>query len=854
MSMFFSGPIFALLLPVRAAYINWRFAPPLWITVLIIIPAVVLAAYLLYRREKTAASLPVKLLLAALRSAIIIIVLLIIFQPVAVTEKPVIKEAILPVLIDESLSMGFKDSYTDPVEMDKIKNLCLPNAAGENPGPSAWTFDQASRMDLVNAFLSNPKLGLINKLNAKVPPHGVRLYSFSSSIQTIDAQTTISSTQPLLVGAGLTATGENTAIGNSLSDLVNDLSGQTIGAVVVISDGRNNTGRDPLDIISSLPVTAKGKPIYTVVVGNTGPRTDLELADLSAPDVAVVNDSISFNYTIKVSNPQLSKNNPLIKLTLLEKSINSQARPEGDAAQSQFVQVAQDEISLDGKNHLSGAIKYKPTKPGDFVYRLQAEALPDETIVENNFLEHYVKVVDNVIKVLYVETYPRWEYRRLKNALIRDKTIKASMFLVSGDPDFIQEASPNAPSLVQFPADAKDLFDYDVIIWGDVDPDYLSTLQVNTEKLLVNVKRFVDEMGGGIAFICGERFNPRSFRRTLLTDLLPLVPAEGGSAFGGEDDPATGAGAGFKLKLTTEGLSDTIMQLDEDPTLNQKIWGSDSTSGIDEGILPGFYWFYPFQKAKPAARVLATHPMSANKFGLRPLIATQFYGQGRTFVIASDETWRWCTFKADKFFYGFWSEAIRFLRGGKLLGNRKIQVLTDKPKYILGEKIRISAKIYDADFKPIKQPTCEGNIINLNSIDGLQTSIILNSIPDKEGQYEYSFTPNEVGFYRITCTLPSGSTNATNQGYSSFAVSYPRIEYENPLPDAELLKKIAAKTNGVALKLSEIDKLPDVIKPAGDIIYTETKENDLWDSPWVFLAFLVLISAEWIIRKLAGLI
>ena len=105
-------------------YITWRSAPTLWVIILLIIPAVILFSYLIYRREKTTASLTVKLLLTALRSAVIIIVLLIIFQPVSVKEKPITKESILPILIDDSLSMGFKDKYTDEKKIEKLKILC----------------------------------------------------------------------------------------------------------------------------------------------------------------------------------------------------------------------------------------------------------------------------------------------------------------------------------------------------------------------------------------------------------------------------------------------------------------------------------------------------------------------------------------------------------------------------------------------------------------------------------------------------------------------------------------------------------------------------------------------------------
>jgi hypothetical protein len=348
-----------------------------------------------------------------------------------------------------------------------------------------------------------------------------------------------------------------------------------------------------------------------------------------------------------------------------------------------------------------------------------------------------------------------------------------------------------------------------------------------------------------VAFIAGDKFNPRTFRKTILTELLPLTL---------EDDDynilATelkdNITEPFKIKLTPEGLSDSIMRLEDNPATNQNLWG----------ILPGFYWYYPFKKPKPAARVLAVHPIASNKYGPRPIMATQYYGQGRIFATACDETWRWCIIKGDKYFYTFWSEVIRFLRGGRLLGTKRAQITTDKPKYTLGEKVKLIAKLYDQDFRPVKQLSYSVSIEDLSEdiTTTKKREIVLNYIPDKEGQYEETFTPSKIGHYRVWAAPVDIIPKEEDKSSASFYVHYPMREYEKPLPDSTLLENIANRTNGTFLKLTEINKLPEIVKPASDVIYTETKEDDIWDTPMVFLLFLLIISAEWVIRKIIGLI
>jgi hypothetical protein len=460
-------------------------------------------------------------------------------------------------------------------------------------------------------------------------------------------------------------------------------------------------------------------------------------------------------------------------------------------------------------------------------------------------------VVDNTIRVLYVDTYPRWEYRRLKNALIRDRTVKAAMFMVSADADFPQESSGGVAPLTEFPAEPKDLFNYDVIIWGDVSPGYLSAGRLAEDKLLANVKRFVEEMGGGIAFICGDRFNPVSLRKTPLVDLFPLMPEDEDylmqSRFSGNIAEL------FQLKLTAEGQSDPIKRLEDNLSDNNNLWS----------MMPGLYWYAPFKRAKSAALVLAVHPMESNKFGLRPIMATQYYGAGRVFLSATDETWRWCAVKnnpagkqvGDKYFYGFWNQVIRFLRGGRLLGSRRIQLNTDKPAYEPGQQVKITAKLYDAEFKPLKQPAYTVVVGGLSTAisDINNSDITLNAIPDKEGRYEGVFTPIKTGFYKIAGE-PQGRDSSEGLSETVFYVNYARREYEKPLPNPALLQSIAKATDGTFLKLTEMDKLPEIVKPVSDVIYTETKEDDIWDKPIVFILFLLIISLEWVIRKLVGLI
>ncbi|MDI6733137.1 MAG: hypothetical protein QME51_07680 [Planctomycetota bacterium] len=804
--------------------IVWRSAPETWLLTLIIIPAVVIFSYLIYRKERQSVRFLPKLFLTLLRSAVILIALIILFQPVSILEKPTTKESTLAILIDDSLSMGLKDRHFSSNYIKRLTNLTGVDTDLQKP---------MSRIDIVNAILSNQKVGLLDKLIAKFK---VKMYTFSNYLKPVQLIEK-SEDDKLSRQYNIQAQGDSTGIGNAINDLINESGGHSIGALILLSDGQSNIGKNPLEIIDSFKQSRYTFPIYTVLVGSPESfrEKDIELSELSAPDVGIVYDELSFNFTIKSIG---FAGDETVKVILSERTVG----------EKQLTIVGEENIKLHPSGRQIESIKYKPSKQGDYIYEIKILPQKDEIIEENNSLVHHLKVVDNTIKILYVESYPRWEYRRLKNALIRDTTIRTATFLVSADPDFPQDASSGVVPLTQFPAEAKELFNYDVIIWGDVAPEHLSA---HTIKLFENIKRFVDEMGAGIVFVCGERFNPERFRKTPLLDLLPLVLEDDDYIFTSSKRTTEP----FKPKLTPEGFSDSIMRMEDNPSRNSTV----------RELLPGFFWFHPFKKAKPAARVLATHPVLSNKFGLRPIIATQFYGQGRTFLIATDETWRWCSLSADKYFYNFWREVIRYLRGGRLLGTRRIQIKTDKPKYSSGETVKIMLRLYDTDFKPLKRPFFEVSGEELEGLGTTAVKISLSPLADKEGYYEGSFIPCKTGLYKISGSLDSTDgkevaplgrhgASAPETSYTSFQVNYPQREYERPLPNIELMKDIAHRTKGAFLKITETDKLPNLIKPTSDIIYTETKEDDLWDTPMIFLIFLLVISAEWVIRKIIGLI
>ena len=73
----------------------------------------------------------------------------------------------------------------------------------------------------------------------------------------------------------------------------------------------------------------------------------------------------------------------------------------------------------------------------------------DETLTDNNKLTAPISIRDEKLRVLVVESYPRWEYRYLRNALSRDPGVELSCLLFH--PGLSKAGGGNKDYIKQFP-------------------------------------------------------------------------------------------------------------------------------------------------------------------------------------------------------------------------------------------------------------------------------------------------------------------------------------------------------------------------------------------------------------------
>ena len=813
---------------------EWLSAPPGWVALLVIVPAVLLFVVTIYRKERATGGPLARWTLIALRSAVIFGVIAMLAEPVWRLTEYFNRHSIVLVLVDDSLSMDIDDKYSNRELVDKLAEFF--SSTPEN-------IEDSSRYELVQRLFRDPEIGFLDSLREK---GNVHVASFSSVVQRLreierkdgEAEALTDEERDVLVAYDeLRGTDRvrQTRLADSLLDAVTAARGagftgerETIAGVLLITDGQQTAGsRAPVDAARRLG--RRGIPIYALGVGNPDDAKDIRVEHLESNDVVLAADRVPFDAIISADGFEGQR-------------VRVDLKFDGVLVDSEHVT-----LEGGGKRH-SVRLVHKPPAPGEFRVQVEVEPQSGELFEENNVGGKTVRVLEQKIRVLYAEGPPRWEYRFLKNALIRDKTMETQVYLFSADKEFIQEGSEGMPPLRAFPRTREELFQYHVIILGDVDISREMAEQDLTEEQIVLLKEFVEEGGGGVVFVSGFHANPMKYLHTELYSLLPVEVPETSSLGEFGREPVTES---FNVQLTPVGREHTVMRLDNEFERNTALWENPEGRFLEN--LPGFYWFSPIGPEKAGAVVLARHPTRLHPIAKKGQVIFSFmnYGKGRTFFSAVDSTWRWRAGVANAYFYRFWGQVVRFCASGRLLGKtQRYSISTDKNRYALGETIDIECRVFDANMKP----TTEATVTVYKKVEGDDGEVVqtIELEEDKirgQGTYRGTIPAERVGLHEVWL-----GTELERLAFQVFEVQVPALELRDPRLNRPLLQDLAARSGGRYFDLPEVPELVKNLEAVTKSMKGDIEDDPLWDDTWLLLAITGLLASEWILRRLVRLL
>ena len=138
------------------------------------------------------------------------------------------------------------------------------------------------------------------------------------------------------------------------------------------------------------------------------------------------------------------------------------------------------EVTLPPKATFEDSITWQAEHAGKVTLTLKVPPQSGEFQTTNNELDVDVDVRKEALKVLLVESYPRWEYRYFRNALVRDPGVEVGCYLIHPD---IKGVGGGPHYLKSFPTKAE-LSAYDVVFIGD-DPNEIKDPVARNDNLIV---------------------------------------------------------------------------------------------------------------------------------------------------------------------------------------------------------------------------------------------------------------------------------------------------------------------------------------------------------------------------------
>ncbi|GIX03263.1 MAG: hypothetical protein KatS3mg113_0269 [Planctomycetaceae bacterium] len=565
-----------------------------WLPLILIAGTLLLVGWI-YRITLAQASRRLVLGLTLLRTLIFLVLLVIVLEPVweltlARTELPEIW-----ILLDSSESMQLRD-FTAPSAAPK-SSPAITTSSALAPLPT--------RQEVVRRFLEAEDKRWLRKFAERAQ---CRIFTFSGSHPWEEL-----TAHPLeaIPWERWSCDGEVTALGDALWE-VSRRANRKLQGVLVFSDFQENTGLAAREAARALSI-----PIHTIGVGPTAaPDMSVELMALPATRRG---ETIQIHLTVKQT--ELTGNVADVTLEALPRDATTHT---ADALRIASLRIPLTEAQM------TREVPWIPQQSGRFILRATLQTAAAEITLENNQQERELQVLEDYLRLLFIEHEPTWEWRFIKEVFHRDPLVG-----VAGFRTYLRSASPrvreeNPLFLPTMNLPRRDFFATDVVFLGDLPAGTLS------RGFHEQLRQFVEEFGGGLVLLTGPRYGPGVWQGTPLEEMLPVrferlirprhVPP-------------------FRWHLTAYAALYDFMQVGTHPD-DMQVWQQFGP----------WYWYYPVQHIDPRAVVLAEHPHDTLADGRtkHPIIAIRRFGRGEVVYVGTNELWKLRRLHGDEKYRRFW--------------------------------------------------------------------------------------------------------------------------------------------------------------------------------------------------------
>lgn len=711
-------------------------------------PALVAAAVWFYYRTLAPLDAPRRNLLRLLRALAFLTVLFALAQPVLTLVLPEQGKPGLAVLVDGSASMGLPAS-----------NPSLATRGVEGAEAAARLQEALKR--------------------------GFRLdwFSFGSALRTTD-------------GPPAPSADGNTAIGDCIEALGTKQGARPVSGVVLITDGVNTSGADPIGAAREA-----GVPIFPVRIGSGASPTDARVLQVRSDPVAFVGEPAAVEVVLASSG---------MAGRTLELRIEDQGRVLGTRS-----------ISFGSGEDVEQSIRLdvRPMTPGARRWEIRLVGASDAVAV-NDARSVAVRVMERKNRILVVEGRLDWDFTFLRRVLAPDSTF-AYRFLLAD-----REGRWLPPRAGQPAVGPGDLRDYAAIVLGEVPAGALGG------GFYAELARYVDQ-GGGL-LVLGGRTGIMRLRGTPLESKLPATVR-----------PGTREDAPVAVRLEPAGLNHPLTALEDSPARAETVWST----------LPPIWPSPDRLTPQPGASVL----LSVSRHGgVDPVLVAGYSGQGKVVLLDAHDFWRWEFLTHASIqppvgaFREFALRTVRWLAEPTI--HDRFVAEPVRGVFENGEQPEFTARVWDEAYAPILDARVH---VRVTSADSGRAGVPPREFELRpragDGTYAGQTEPLPPGAYRVVAEARKGDADAPlGRSESTFWVDANGPEAVRLRPDIAACEQIARASGGISVGLDGLDdliaRLPSAIRHVGRV-----REIELWNHIALFISFVALLGVEWWLRRRSGL-
>jgi len=671
------------------------------------------------------------------------------------------------------------------------------------------------RSEVAQHLLTAPPFNLFSRLAAKGE---IQVFDLAESDR-LDEQSL----------TNLSANLASTRLGSVLHHVLNQYENLPVSGVVLLTDGNNNAGKSISE--TRIGFKERGIPIFALGIGSSDAPPDISVARVSAPRTAFLNDEL--NLSVILHRHGHTEKPILIKVMEGETQLLTKTVQPGPEAELVV------DINFPVTNAGTRAFRVEATEAGAKDTQQNAEvnlgagkAVISEAFDHNNTKSFAVNVLEDRIRTLCLDEFPRWETRYANMMLKRDKRVDLdTVFVASREGGKL----PIGDKKDEFPATREALFAYHILILGDVNPRHFSTEQ------LQNLRDFVIERGGTLLAMAGPHHMPSSYAGTPLADVLPLSQLGKPDQPSGQteltkpsQDPTAFKQGAYTAEIAAESAFEDVLQIGRSPESTRDLWrGLPNLSWVKEDVVNG----------RGADGLVSTKEGEDATNAEESILVKQYAGSGKSLYIGSDSFWRWRYRARWNYHHRFWGQVLLWATMGRTTGSDPyVKLMAERPVYAPEEVVTIKVRLLDENEIPISQADAALEVYN--EAGQMIKQVPLFPIQGGGGEYQADLLDLDRGAYRIVPRVQELQELEVNAEMRLEIRDLPTSEYIDLKLDLAAIEQLTENVRPFDQSLAMLDRLE-----ARDFEETVKLENEIWSSWWYLLLIALLLGAEWALRK-----